>query len=194
MLKINNLSFSYGEKDIIKDLSLSLPEKGVFVIMSPSGSGKTTLFSLIAGLLEPDSGSIETDAKKVAVSFQDDRLLPWMSAAENVNFVLGGKKNTLTRAVKHLSELGLGEDAGKYPSELSGGMKKRVSLARAFATEADLVLLDEPFNGLDADTKSVVMDKIKKVGESALVLVITHERADAEMITNSIYELYELMK
>ena len=194
MLKINNVSFSYGDKDIIKNLSFEAPERGVFVIMGPSGSGKSTLFSLIAGLIKPNEGNIEIGSKKLAVSFPEDRLLPWMTAAENVGFVLGAKKIALPRAIEALSELGLEESISKYPSELSGGMKKRVSLARAFVTDADIILLDEPFNGLDAETKSAVIEKIKKVGEDALVLVVTHEKADAEALTDKIFELSEFIK
>ena len=103
-----------------------------------------------------------------------------MTAAENVNFVLGGKKSTLERAKAALTSVGLGDDSKKYPSELSGGMQKRVALARAFAFEGDFLLLDEPFTGLDEETKDNIIDIIKEMGKSRLVLFITHDITEAE--------------
>lgn len=194
MLKIEGLSFSYGEQKVIDDLSLTLPERGVYAVMGPSGCGKSTLFSLIAGLEKPDSGRIELDTKKLAFSFQDARLLPWLTAAENVNFVLRGKKNTFERARTALNEVGLGEDTEKYPDELSGGMKKRVSLARAFVTDSDFILLDEPMNGLDSETKRSIIGKIKNIGKSALVLLITHDMEEATECADVIYDFYSLME
>lgn len=194
MLKIKDLSFSYGSQKIIDNLSLSLPQNGVFAIMGPSGCGKSTLFSLIAGLEAPDSGVIELGTDSIAFSFQDARLLPWLTAAENVDFVLGGKKTASERAREALSEVGLGEDADKYPDELSGGMQKRVSLARAFVRESDFILLDEPMNGLDAETKKIIIKKIKNIGKSALVLLITHDVNEAEQCADAIYDFYSLME
>lgn len=194
MLNIENLSFSYGDKIIIKDFSLEIPEKGVFAIMGPSGCGKSTLFSLISGLLKPDSGSIKCHAQKIAFAFQDARLMPWMTAAENVNFVLGGKKNTVVKAISALEEVGLGEDADKYPDELSGGMQKRVSLARAFVTDADFFLLDEPFTGLDSERKRNIITKVKEIGKKSSVLLITHDIYDAEECASILFNFNELNK
>ena len=187
MLKIENLSFSYGNEQVLQDLSLTLPDRGVFAIMGPSGCGKSTLFALISGLLKPSSGKIELDAKRIAFAFQDARLMPWMTAAENVNFVLGGKKSTLERAERALEDLGLGDATYKYPDELSGGMQKRVSLARAFAFEGDLFLLDEPFTGLDANTKTGITQKVKEIGKKSLVLLITHDIGEANDCAENVF-------
>ncbi len=197
MLKIKNLRFSYDKKSkkdefVINDLSLSLPSVGVFSVMGPSGCGKSTLFSLIAGLIKPDFGEIELDAKNLSFAFQDARLMPWFTAAENVNFVLGGRKATTEKAIYALSELDLSDSADKYPEELSGGMKKRVSLARAFVTEPDFLLLDEPFNGLDPVTKQAVIEKIKATGKNALVLMITHEENDALACSEKVFRFGEI--
>ncbi len=192
MLKIDNLSFSYGNEKIIDRFSIELDGNGIYAIMGPSGCGKSTLFSLICGLLKPDDGSIVYDYKKVSYAFQEPRLIPHMTAAENVNFVLGGKKSTLEKAKKALQAVGLGSDSEKYPSELSGGMQKRVALARALAFDGDLLLLDEPFTGLDEETKEDIIELIKEIGKSKLILMITHDGAEAEKCSANILHFNQI--
>lgn len=194
MLKIEDLSFSYGTQSIIKNLSLTIEQNGVYAIMGPSGCGKSTLFSLISGLLKPDSGSITTDAEKLSFSFQEARLLPWETAEQNVNFVLGSKKNALQKARGALLKVGLGEDRTKYPGELSGGMQKRVSLARAFAAGGDLILLDEPFAGLDTETKAGIIENVKEIGKNSIILLITHDINEANDCAEKVFDFYELNK
>ena len=194
MLKIEDLSFSYGTQSIIKNLSLTIEQNGVYAIMGPSGCGKSTLFSLISGLLKPDSGSITTDAEKLSFSFQEARLLPWETAEQNVNFVLGSKKNALQKARGALLKVGLGEDRTKYPGELSGGMQKRVSLARAFAAGGDLILLDEPFEGLDTETKAGIIENVKEIGKNSIILLITHDINEANDCAEKVFDFYELNK
>lgn len=179
MLEIKDLNFSYGEKKIFSDFSISVPDSGIYVLMGPSGCGKSTLFSLIAGFLKSDSGSIKNDAEKPAFSFQEPRLIPSENALDNVNFVLGGKKETLEKAAGVLSELGLSDALYKYPSELSGGMQKRVSLARALAYDGDFLLLDEPLTGLDGEIKEKILSKIKEIGKRVPILMITHDKEEA---------------
>ncbi len=194
MLKIKDLSFSYGNEKVISEFTLSLPSRGVYSIMGPSGCGKSTLFSLISGLKTPQSGSIELASKSIAFAFQEPRLLPWLTAADNVNLVLGGKKSTLKTAIKALDEVGLLDGIKKYPDELSGGMQKRVSLARAFVTNSDFLLLDEPFTGLDDETKKNIITKIKAIGEESLVLLITHDTAEAKACSDMVFSFSELNK
>ncbi len=186
MLKIDSISFSYGKEKILDNFSLELGERGIYAIMGPSGCGKSTLFSLICGLLKPERGSITHVFSRISYAFQEPRLIPHMTAAENVNFVLGGKKSSLDKAKKALDSVGLYEDAEKYPSELSGGMQKRVSLARAIAYCGDFLLLDEPFTGLDEETKDDIINIIKEIGKNALVLMITHDSAEAEKCADKI--------
>ncbi len=186
MLKIENLSFSYGKEKVLNDFSLELQDQGIYAVMGPSGCGKSTLFSLICGLIKPHSGKISHDFRRISYAFQEPRLIPHMTAAENVNFVLGGKKSTLYKAKKALESVGLGEDTEKYPSELSGGMQKRVSLARAFAYGGDFLLLDEPFAGLDDETKNEIIQILKEIGKSTLVLMITHEISESEKCADDI--------
>ncbi len=194
MLEIKNLSFSYNrasKSPIINNFSHTFPDNGIFVIMGSSGCGKTTLFSLIAGLIKPDSGEIITDAKKIVFNFQEPRLLPWQTALQNVNFVLGGKKDTMEKAKKALSQVGLSEIAELYPDELSGGMQKRVALARALAYAEDgcILLLDEPFSGVDEEAKAELYEIIKSLSQKSLVLLITHDSGEAEKYGDKIIHL-----
>lgn len=194
MLDIKNLSFSYKKnekKPIIDNFSHTFPNSGIFVIMGSSGCGKTTLFSLIAGLIKPDSGEIITDARKIVFDFQEPRLLPWLTALQNVNFVLGGKKDTIVKAEKALSRVGLSDFAGLYPDELSGGMQKRVALARALAYEEEgcILLLDEPFSGVDEESKTKLYEIIKALSQRSLVLLITHDSSEAEKYGDKIIHL-----
>ena len=189
MLKIKNLSKSFDSKSIIKALSLDFPKSGFIAICGASGHGKSTLLSLIAGLQKPDSGSIEFDKNSVVVSmsFQEPRLIPSLTAIENVNLVLGGKKTTLHNVEALLNELGI-TDTNKCPDDLSGGMKARVSIARALAKEADIYLFDEPFANLDKETASITASAIKTHTKDALVIAVMHdvefakEQADSVII------------
>ena len=180
MIKIENLSFSYGKKSVIADLSLELPRRGVFALMGPSGCGKTTLLYLISGLLKAKSGQILRGSDKIAYSFQEPRLLEQKNALENVKFVLTSS-NKDEIALSYLTDLGLEAEASSLPRQLSGGMKQRVSLARAIAFDGDISLFDEPFNGLDDAIKERAAVLIRKKGEESLVILITHSAEDAEL-------------
>ena len=131
MLNLKSVSHSYGSQQVLNNLELTLNPGQRLAVMGPSGSGKTTLLRIVLGLLKPDAGTMENTFRKTAVVFQEPRLLPWRTAAENVNLVLGDASATLPKARKHLAALGLGEAADKYPRELSGGMQQRVAIARA---------------------------------------------------------------
>ncbi len=193
MIKIEDLSFSYGEKPVIQGLDLSLPKHGVFALMGPSGCGKTTLLYLISGLLKPENGRIQRDSDKIAYSFQEPRLLEHKNALENVKFVLKDK-NKEEIALAFLADLGLKAEAKTFPRQLSGGMKQRVSLARALAFDGDISLFDEPFNGLDEAVKERAAALIRKKGENSLVILITHSFDDAELCGAQILNFEELNK
>lgn len=194
MLEIKNLNFSYGEKQIFSHFSISIPDKGVYVLMGPSGCGKSTLISLVAGFVKPHRGSIKCASKKTSFSFQDSRLIPTENAVSNVNFVLGGKSETLKKAASVLSELGLQDALLKLPSEMSGGMQKRVSLARALAYDGDFLLLDEPLTGIDDETKGKILAKIKEIGKYTPVLMITHDKDEALSVADKIFQFNECNK
>ncbi len=193
MITIKNLSFSFGNKSVIRELCLELPSKGVFALMGPSGCGKTTLLYLISGLLKPKSGRIERYSDRIAYSFQEPRLLEQKTALQNVKFVLNDK-NREEIALAFLTALGLEAEVNALPRQLSGGMKQRVSIARALAYGGDITLLDEPFNGLDESIKERTAALIREKGESSLVVIITHSADDAMLCGAEILNFEELNK
>ena len=186
---MEHLCVRYGEQVVLADFSLSLPETGTVALMGPTGCGKTTLLRVLSGLLEPQSGRVRGLAgKRVAVLFQEDRLLPWLSARDNVAAVL--EKGETARAEQALRDVGLPENAfGKRPAELSGGMRRRVALARLLAYGGDVWLLDEPFKGLDADSRARVMQTIQRAGQGKLMVLVTHEKAEAQALSERIVTL-----
>ncbi len=175
LLVLENISLSFGNKQILHDLSLTLKRGESRVIMGSSGIGKTSLLRLCAGLLKPDSGHVQYSATRISMQFQEPRLLPWLTAIENVNTVLSDKRETLPEALEFLSLVGLSDAAELYPSELSGGMAQRVALARALAYRGDLYLLDEPFRGLDEALRDDMISLVKEKTTSAGLLLVTHD-------------------
>ena len=162
-MKLEHVSFSYGEKVIFHDFSLALPDTGVTALSGPSGCGKTTLLRLLAGLEKPDSGRIDAPGPAgTTILFQEDRLLPGLTAAAQLRAVLGRGVDAegLLRAV------GLEGEGGTGTRQLSGGMRRRVALARALgrAGRSRLVLLDEPFTGVDPPTARRIMDAFRGLG------------------------------
>ena len=176
MLSLENVVFKYEKKIIINDLSYSFDESRTTAVIGESGLGKTTLINLIAGILKPYKGKIKCDHKKIGYVFQDPRLFPWMTALENVNAVCNDKDRA-----KHYLDLLLPNEYDKYPHELSGGMKQRVSLARAMAYEPSLLLIDEPFKGLDAETEQHTKEVLKVFLRGRTALIVTHSSNDFDM-------------
>ena len=182
MIRLHNVSFSYGEKSVLKDLSYTFPDRGVFAVMGESGKGKSTLLRLLCGLERPCNGEIHSTHQKPALAFQEVRLIPWLSCLDNVNFVLSKQEQGLGIAQSILQDLELGAYLNKLPDELSGGMKQRVSLARALAANADLLLLDEPFSALDEALKARVAQLVKAANPEGLTIIVTHDKQDAELL------------
>jgi ABC-type nitrate/sulfonate/bicarbonate transport system ATPase subunit len=182
MLKLNDVSviFSQGNvnKIVLEHLTLDIPTGTTIAIMGPSGCGKTTLLRLLAGIISPTSGNVTRETNSISYAFQDPSLLPWLTAAENVNLVLSDSKQTLPMAKEWLGRVGLAEDADRYPAELSGGMKQRVALARALCTDADVLLLDEPFRGLDATLHGQMRELICTVRQGKTTVIVTHDEQD----------------
>jgi len=181
---LENVSVAFGAQSVLSDVSLALPQ-GITCLMGPSGGGKTTVLRLLAGLITPDAGTVSRP-EKVAVQFQEDRLLPWYTALQNVTLVMEGE-DAATRAGAQLRALGLDEEQwGKKPAELSGGMCRRVALARALCYPAPLILLDEPTRGLDPETREQVADRlaaqVRKAGQ--VCLWITHDPKEAERVAD----------
>lgn len=187
MVRLINLSKEYDDKNVIDNLTLEFPQVGFVAICGPSGCGKTTLLNLIAQLTKPDGGRVAFDIPnpKISMSFQEPRLLATRTAAENVNLVLGDKKATLPQAEELLYELGI-TDTLLYPDELSGGMKARISIARALALKADLYLFDEPFANLDKENVLLCTEVIKKRTSNALTIAVIHDTSLAERFADKV--------
>lgn len=179
MLELKDVSLSFGALEVLRGASLTLGQGERIAITGPSGCGKTSLLHVIAGLLHPDSGLVRNRAARTACVFQEPRLLPWLSAVENVSIVIPHGTQGQD-ALMLLKKLGLADSAEKHPCELSGGMQQRAALARALAYAPDLLLLDEPFRALDAASKALAIDAVNERADCAVILV-THspEEADA---------------
>ena len=169
MIRVEDVSFSYPGKPVFSHLNLTLPDTGTAALMAPSGYGKTTLLRLLAGLETPASGRITgLENRKTAFLFQEDRLLPWLTAEKNIALV-----SSAERAAYWLEKMEI--DGGQYPREMSGGMQRRVALARAMAFGGDVLLLDEPFKGLDgtADRQKEKSPDQARSGDFAMALPFT---------------------
>lgn len=187
MVELRDIGVKFGEKTVLDGLSLHVPKGAHIALMGPSGVGKTTLLRVIASLQKPDSGTVEISSARTSMLFQQPRLLPWLSAAENVNCVLSDHKSTLPQAREWIRRLGMAGEEERFPAELSGGMQQRVALARALAFGGELVLLDEPFQGLDEITKAEAIGVCREhLGDKTTILV-THVRQEAEALADVIY-------
>ena len=177
-ISVKNLRKAYGEQLVLNDVSFEIPAQQVTCIMAPSGVGKTTLLRILLGLEQPDSGTVSVlpDCRWAAV-FQEDRLLEHLDAMENLRFVLGNELNK-TEAGRLLQELGLSDFEGKPVRDFSGGMKRRLALARALLAPSDALALDEPFAGLDEENRARAIACIRRRTVGKTVLLVTHNEED----------------
>lgn len=183
MITFDRVEKKYGSKTVLGPLSFSIERGDIVGIFGPSGAGKTTLLRLLSGLEKPTSGQIVTQIKQQAYVFQDACLLPWKTALENISLPLQVRKTTKRSSDKiarsYLEKMQLLDVKDHYPSQLSGGMKQRVSIARALATEPDLLLLDEPFSALDAGlTNALIVQLRKKIRDLASTVFYISHTAD----------------
>nr|MBE6544767.1 ABC transporter ATP-binding protein [Oscillospiraceae bacterium] len=186
-LKIMNLNKSFDGKILLRDFSYSFDDTGIYAVIGESGAGKTTLLRMIAGLEKEYSGSIIGGGiGQVSMAFQEYRLFPQLNALENVIFAISDKKDKaeLDKAQKMLSRLGFNEkDMQLLPDELSGGMRQRVSLARAFLKKSPILLLDEPTKELDKENAEAVLDLIRETAKDRLVIFVSHNSADIDELS-----------
>ena len=179
MLELKDISARYDGKSVLSGCGLSLGDGERLALMGPSGCGKTTLLRVALSLLPPDTGSVSGDPCRTAAVFQEPRLLPWRTAAENVNVVLSDGPETMPEALSMLERVELSDAVEKYPAELSGGMQQRVSIARALAFRPDLLVLDEPFRGLDEALRGRIISHLSASLPSASLLLATHSEEEA---------------
>ncbi len=184
-VNMDHVTLKFGSLDVLQNFCLTLPETGIMGITGPSGCGKSTLLHILAGLLQPDAGKIEgLKRDRIGIVFQEDRLLPWMTAFENLNLVLQNKALALTW-LKHMD---LDQQAEQYPAELSGGMKRRIALARALAYDCDLLLLDEPFQGLDEVLKERIYPLIRRIAEDKPIILVSHDRTEITQLADQVFQ------
>jgi nitrate/nitrite transport system ATP-binding protein len=198
---VENLSKRYGSLTVFEEVNLSI-ERGEFVcIIGHSGCGKSTILNILAGLDEPSEGYVFVDQRQVlrpgldrGVIFQNHNLLPWKSALENVMFSVRARFPHWTRAevrahsLKYLELVGLANALDRKPAQLSGGMRQRVGIARAFALEPKLLLMDEPFGALDALTRGLIQDELIRTWSRSgqTVVMITHDVDEALYLSDRV--------
>lgn len=208
LLEIRDLNLTYHTKEFetkaIDNLSFAIPSRDFLSIVGPSGCGKTTILSLVAGLLKPSSGEILFDgnpitgvSQDVGYMFQQDNLFEWLTVENNVLFGLKLQKKlnneTKNFAMSLLEKYGLKDFSKHYPSELSGGMRQRVSLIRTLATSPRLLLLDEPFSALDYQTRINIQEIVHEIitREHKTTILVTHDISEAIVMSNRIIILTE---
>ncbi|ACN95653.1 ABC transporter ATP-binding protein [Wolbachia pipientis] len=202
IISILNLSLSFDDRTVLKDLNFDILKGESLVILGGSGSGKSVLTKTIIGLLAPDSGSVKINSKsknKFGVLFQNSALFDYVTVWENISFNYKkrfniSKKEAKQLAIEKLNDVGLEESiADMFPIELSGGMKKRVALARAIAHNPEIIILDEPTSGLDPIMSDIVNEIIIKLSRdlNPTIITITHDIHSAFKIADKIAVLYE---
>jgi NitT/TauT family transport system ATP-binding protein len=190
-ISISGVTKAFSGKTVLERVDLSLYENSFTCLLGPSGCGKSTLLNMMAGFLEPTTGDILIDGNVVrcpgrdrGMVFQEYALFPWRTVLENVAVgpMFQGKNKNDQRdiALRYLGKVGLAKSANMYPRNLSGGMKQRVAIARALANDPSILLMDEPFGALDAQTRETLQDEMKRIWE--------HERKTVVVVTHSISE------
>lgn len=203
LITVENLTKRYGDGDnVFENVNFNIVKNEFICLIGHSGCGKSTILNALAGLENATSGSITMNGKEVVkpslergVVFQSHALLPWLTVGENISFALKAKTPTLSanelnsKIDFYLEMVGLGRVKDKKPSELSGGMKQRVGIARAFATQPELLLMDEPFGALDALTRGVIQDELVNIVDDThqTVFMITHDIDEAILLADRIF-------
>lgn len=195
MIKLENICKSYDEKTVLDNIMAEFPDDSITCIMGESGAGKTTLVRIIAELENADRGTV-SGAGVVSFDFQEDRLINDISAADNIMLVLdkndfgGYDKKTMRKIInENLAEVLKDYPSDKSTGTYSGGMKRRVCLVRAMMKKSDTVILDEPFSGMDEETKILAAEYIKKHRDGRICIVVTHEKSDSGLLDGGIYLL-----
>ncbi|WP_332899675.1 amino acid ABC transporter ATP-binding protein [Haladaptatus sp. CMSO5] len=206
LLRVENVSKSYGAEEVLHDISFEMEPGDVEVLIGPSGSGKSTMLRCVNRLTEIDSGAIYLDGenvtapsydvndlrREVGMVFQDFNLFAHLKARENITLGLRkvrgmGKAEANERAMEHLEQVGLADQADSYPAELSGGQKQRVGIARALAMDPKLMLFDEPTSALDPELIGEVLSVMRALADDGMtMLVVTHEMSFAREVASGI--------
>ncbi|EOR26329.1 MULTISPECIES: ABC transporter ATP-binding protein [Clostridium] len=193
---LKNVSKSFDEMEILRDINIEVKEGELVSILGPSGSGKSTIFNILTSLISSDNGEVEVSGD-LSYMYQKDMMVPWKKVIDNIGIPLifkgDSKKNSREKVKKHIDEFGLSGFEYKYPSQLSGGMKQRANFLKTYLTSNDIMLLDEPFGALDSMTRRKMqkwlLDLTKKMNST--ILFITHDIEEAILLSNRIYVISE---
>lgn len=193
-IRLINLCKSYEGNIVLDNINIDIQENKITVISGPSGCGKTTLLNIISGIEKADSGQVILKDTSISYIFQEDRLIPYLTVYENIAFVLKSviNKNEINKVInKYLALVKLTEFKDKLPSKLSGGMKRRVAIARAFAYKSNILLMDEPFKGLDDKLKTEIIQEFLELykKDKRTVILVTHDKEEARLLGDIVYSL-----
>lgn len=199
MAELRHISHSYAlpdgsQKTVLHDIDLTLQPGGFYVILGRSGCGKSTLLRLLAGLEQPEQGQIVLDNAQVGVVFQEARLMPWLNVQANVSFLIQERlpaAEVRARTLAMLDTVGLAQVKDAWPTQLSGGMAQRVSIARALVARPSLLLMDEPFSALDAFTRKQMQDELVQLWQSSgtTIVFVTHDIEEAVRLAQHVMVL-----
>ena len=201
VIELKALSKNFGELKVLDNIDFSVRDGEILAILGTSGCGKSTFLNILSGLLRQDGGSLRiegkaselfSDWKHIAYMFQEDRLLPWRTVKDNVAFGLENtsldKQAKKARIAEVISLVGLEEFADYWPHQISGGMRSRVALARSLVAEPEILLMDEPFSKLDAQTRSQMHDELLRLQEltGMTVVFVTHDVEEAAVLADRV--------
>ncbi len=183
----SDISKSFGDNRVLSGFSHTFRAGSITAVMGASGCGKSTLLSLLMGILKPDSGSVDRP-ERISAVFQENRLCENLTVSANIRLVTG-KRYSCGEIAEELAKIGLAGCENKAVRELSGGMKRRTALLRALLADYDALFLDEPFKGLDAETKRTVMEYCKGKIRGKTVVLVTHDQGECEYMADETIEL-----
>lgn len=188
-IRLINIVKQFGDKVILDNCNITFKKHKIHCIMGPSGIGKTTLINILMGLIKPDSGEIHGMEKRlIAAVFQEDRLIEHWDAIRNVKLVC--KKNITDDLIaQEFKAVGLEDYRGKPVSKLSGGMRRRVAIVRGIMAESDIVIMDEPFKGLDKTLKRQVLEYVKNRTRNKTVIIVTHNQEEVDLLGGQLHYL-----
>ncbi|MBB5142108.1 ABC transporter ATP-binding protein [Desulfovibrio intestinalis] len=196
LLTLGNVGHRFGAHVVLRGVNFTLEAGKCVVLTGPSGTGKSTLTRIMTGLLHPQEGTVKLNARRVGFVFQEPRLLPWRTALQNVLLPCDGRNPKMKEyALEMLEAVGLANAAALLPEELSGGMRQRVSLARALAVRPDFLVLDEPFTGLDGALREEMKTLIERLvcagqsGAGMAVVQVAHHQHDILRHTSAQFRL-----
>jgi NitT/TauT family transport system ATP-binding protein len=188
-IQLVNISKQFNNRMLFDKLNIEIKEQQITCIMGPSGAGKTTLLHIIMGLMKADSGKVKgLEGKKLTAVFQEDRLCENMDAIKNVQLVCD-KRVEAGQVIREFEKVDLTDYENKPVTELSGGMRRRVVIVRALMPESDLVIMDEPFKGLDEELKSKVIQYVIQKTKGKTVIIVTHDKEEADELSAEVINL-----